>query len=223
MLYFVNNLSKFLLCYIIRSGYIFHSPGFNGLKFGYFSGNIFACVYVDTHVDRCAQLCSSVHGRPCSTHNRSTLEKKCHNRQKEGSGAKYYILNSQYFSAMMTAAQVGSTQRRRTKSLKWVCSYPVGRWMCWRWSDDHLSSLLKWNMMVRVLCAISCLAQEAPIWSWVLSVLCCCVAQRCNGSCHCCCYSQCSYYSWSTKRQRQVRWREEEISFIHRLRQCAGQ
>lgn len=98
-----------------------------------------------------------------------------HRGERESSEAKYWSMNAQYFSPIMTTTQVGSMQRRRTKRLKWIYSSPIGGWMCRRWSDDHLCSLLKWNMMARELSSISCLAQEAPIWSWVLSVLCCCV------------------------------------------------
>lgn len=57
--------------------------------------------------------------------------------------------------------------------------------MCRRWSDDRLCSLLKWNMIGRELSAISFLAWEAPIWSWVLSVLCCGAACCCNITCRC--------------------------------------
>lgn len=113
-----------------------------------------------------------------------------HSRGRKCSEAKYFSLYAQYFLPGLTTARVGSTQRRRTKRLKWIYSLPDGGWMCRRWSDDNLCSLLKWNMTARELSAISCLAQEAPIWSWVLSVLCCCVAGCYNSFCHCwCCFS----------------------------------
>lgn len=81
--------------------------------------------------------------------------------------------------------------RREGEQKDWKRIYSSavgGNGLCRRWSDDdRLCSRLKWNMTARELCAISCLAQEAPIWSWVLSVLCCCVVCCCNSSCRCCC------------------------------------
>lgn len=53
-------------------------------------------------------------------------------------------------------------------------------------SEMKWCSLLRWNMTVRVPSCISCLAQEEPLWSWALDVLCCCVACCCNGSSHFC-------------------------------------
>ena len=110
------------------------------------------------------------------------------------------------------------------KGLKWIYSSSVGGWMCRRWSDDHLCSLLKWNMMARELSAISCLAQEAPIWSWVLSVLCCCVAWCCNSTCHCRCCSLSCYYFWSTTRVSRGRWGgvEREKWYSQFKKPCCG-
>lgn len=110
-------------------------------------------------------------------------------------GVEHWSLNAQFFLPVMTTSPSG---RRRTKRLKWIYGSPDGGRMCRRWSDDNLCSPLKWNMTARELSAISCLAQEAPIWSWVLSVLRCCVAWCCNSSCHCCCRTQHRYYFWST-------------------------
>lgn len=171
------------------------------------------CILVSMFVltSQIMQLCTSV----CSQLQSNRLHfTRHHSRDRRGSETKYWSFYAQHFLPMMTATQVGSTQRRRTKKLKWIYSSPVWGWMCRRWSDDHLCSLLKWNMMVREPSAISCLAQEEPIWSWVLSVLCCCVARRCNGSCHCCSCSQCCYF-WSTAQVSWGRWGAvEEIIFI---------
>ena len=141
-----------------------------------------------------------------------------HSRRRKGSEAKYWSSDARHFSPMMTTTQVGSTRRRRTKRLKWIYSSPVGGRMCRRWSDDHLCSLLKWNMMARELSAISCLAQEAPIWSLVLSVLCCCVAWCCNSSCHCCCWFSMLLLFLKHRTGQLGEMAEKERNDIHSLR-----
>lgn len=117
------------------------------------------------------QLCTSVCVQPWWNH-------LCSARRDATAGGGDALRQSTrvwtlVFLSVMTTIQVGSEQGRRTKRTERIYSPPDGVRMCRRWSHDDLSSLLKWNMTLRELSAISCLAQEVPIWNWALPVLCC--------------------------------------------------
>lgn len=139
------------------------------------------CIHV--YADECVcmialPLCTSV----CALTVNSfpfRLERSC-NRQGKGSETKYSRLKVRRSSLMLTTTWAESMQRRRTKTWNKFTAQPSDV------SEMKWCSLLRWNMTARVPSCISCLAQEEPIWSWALDVLCCCVACCCNGSSHFC-------------------------------------
>lgn len=166
----------------------------------------------------CRHLCVVSHDRIISVPPRATPQQAEEKAPRLNIGVWMPSISCQWWQQLKWDPRREGEQKR----LKWIYSSPVGGWMCRRWSDDHLCSLLKWNMTARELSAISCLAQEAPIWSWVLSVLCCCVAWRCNSSCHCCSSSQCCYYFWSTTQVSWGREREREKWYSWFKTLCCG-
>lgn len=138
------------------------------------------CIHV--YADECVcmialPLCTSV----CALMVNSfpLRSERSRSRQQKGSEAKYSRLKVRHSSLMLTTTSAESREGEQKNWNKFTAQPSDVSEMKW-------CSLLRWNMTARVPSCISCLAQEEPIWSWALDVLCCCVACCCNGTSHFC-------------------------------------